>query len=220
MPIDREKERFVQEKVPFEMVSREVIQTINLPEALAIWVYLQSLPPNWIPRREQIRERFNLGRDRYGVAMKELKDLGLVWDATVRDGQGRIIQKVMTVQALMDSQRAHLVTGKPTSRVSLYDGETDHLKNKRLLKEKDNKRASQFDAWWLTYPRKSGKKRARLLFGKLSQSDLDGCLADKASLRYEGRSKEHIPQADTYLSQHKWEDEQDHTPAQPKQRWL
>jgi hypothetical protein len=137
LPINKEKERFVQEKLPFEMVSRDVVHKIQLPEALAIWVYLITLPSNWVPRREQLRERFDLGRDRYGAAMKELRDLGLVWDAIVRDGQGKIVEKVMTVQALFDSQRESLVTGKPTSRVYQPDGQTDHLKNKRLLKEKD-----------------------------------------------------------------------------------
>jgi len=96
------------------------------------------------------------------------------------------------------------------STVVLHDNNIEHIYT----------RASMFDAWWKLYPRKAGKKRARKLFEKLSSSDLKDCLADNASLRYKGRSKEHIPQADTYLSQNKWEDEQDHASAQPKQRWL
>jgi len=82
------------------------------------------------------------------------------------------------------------------------------------------------ERWWVhhTYeslqkvnPYFSVQKIRRIMRDLVQQED---CLADNASLRYKGRSKEHIPQADTYLSQNKWEDEQDHASAQPKQRWL
>ena len=137
MPINKERERFAKEKLPFEIVSRDVVQAVRSPDALGIWVYLLTLPENWVPRREQIREHFSLGKDRYGKAMKELRDLGLVWDAIVRDGQGRIIEKVMTVQAITDEQRPHLCAGKPVSRETRSEGESGHLKNKISIKEKD-----------------------------------------------------------------------------------
>ena len=208
MPINKAKERFVQEKIPFEMVSRDAVHKIQLPEALAIWVYLVSLPPNWVPRREHLRERFDLGRDRYGAAMKELRDLGLVWDAIVRDGQGKIIEKVMTVEALLEHQRASLCAGKPTSRVNQPEGETDHLKNKRLLKEKDNtKRAKEFDAWWSKYPKKAGKKQALKKFMGLSSENLVACLDDDLSKRYGKTEHQFIPNPATYLHGERWEDE-------------
>jgi len=210
LPINKEKERFVQEKLPFEMVSRDVVHKIQLPEALAIWVYLITLPPNWVPRREQLRERFDLGRDRYGSAMKELRDLGLVWDAIVRDGQGKIVEKVMTVQALFDSQRESLVTGKPTSRVYQPDGQTDHLKNKRLIKEKDiNKRSTQFNTWYASYPKKQGKKAAMKAFMNLKADALDACLADDLKARYKDTERQYIPLPSTYLNGERWEDELD-----------
>lgn len=226
MPINKERERFAQEKLPFEIVSRDVVQRIESPDALALWVYLLTLPPNWVPRREQLRERWGLGRGRYGKAMQELRELGLVWDAIVRDGQGRFIEKVMTVQAIMDEQRAHLCAGKPASRATHLDGETDHLKNKISIKEKDNtralknERAQQFKDWWSTYPKKMGKGRALKLFLKLSDSDLLDCLKDNAALRYKNRERQYIPQGDTYLSQRKWEDEQDQVTTGIGQRWI
>jgi len=210
MPINKEKERFVQEKLPFEMVSRDVVHSIQLPEALAIWVYLMTLPPNWVPRREQLRERFDLGRDRYGAAMKELRDLGLVWDAIIRDGQGKIIEKVMTVQALLDSQRPSLCAGKPTSRVNQPEGETDHLKNKILLKEKDNNiRSKQFDAWYSSYPKKQSKKAAMKAFMNLKPDALTACLADDLTARYKNTERKYIPLPSTYLNGERWDDEID-----------
>ena len=226
MPINKERERFAQEKLPFEIVSRDVVQRIKSPDALALWVYLLTLPPDWIPRREQLRERWELGKDRYAKAMQELRAMGLVWDAIVRDGQGRIIEKIMTVQAIMDDQRAHLCAGKPVSRTNPNEGESGHLKNKISIKEKDNKRAftheraQKFAQWWETYPKKMGKGRAWKLFLKLSDSDLLDCLKDNAALRYRDRERQYIPQGDTYLSQRKWEDEQDQPVNGVKQRWI
>ena len=214
MPINKAKERFVQEKIPFEMVSRDVVHKIQLPEALAIWVYLVTLPPNWVPRREHLRERFDLGRDRYGAAMKELRDLGLVWDAIVRDGQGKIIEKVMTVEVLLEHQRAILCAGKPTSRVNQPEGETDHLKNKRLLKEKENNniRAKQFDAWYASYPKKQSKKAAIKAFMNLKSDALTACLADDLKARYKNTERQFIPLPATYLNGERWDDELDNAP--------
>ena len=215
MPINKEKERFAKEKLPFEMVSRDVVHKIRLPEALAIWVYLITLPANWIPRREHLRERFDLGRDRYSAAMKELRDLGLVWDAVIRDGQGKIIEKVMTVQALFDFQRDSLCAGKPTSRVNQQVGETDHLKNKRLLKEKENNniRSNQFDDWYQTYPKKQGKKQAKKAFMNLSSQALITCLADNLKARYKNTERQFIPLPATYLNGERWDDELDTKPS-------
>ena len=80
MPINKERERFTQEKLPFEIVSRDAVQRIKSPDALALWVYLLTLPPDWIPRREQLRERWELGKDRYAKAMQELRRW--VWSGT------------------------------------------------------------------------------------------------------------------------------------------
>lgn len=138
MPINKDKERFLQNKIPYEMISREVAQSLSNPDALAIWVYLMAKPPTWIVRREDIRSHFSIGRDRYSKAMSELNEAGLVVTKNVQGADGKIVSRSFTVEATLTHMRPdnHSV-GKPTQRDLGHCGETDHIDNKRLLREKD-----------------------------------------------------------------------------------
>lgn len=221
MPINKDKEQFVKEQLPYDIISRQVVQSIKRPDALAIWIYLQSMPPDWCVRRAQIREHFGIGRDRYDSAMKELRGLGLVWDTIVRDNKGKIKHKSLVVEALLDSQRDHHGAGKPTVWINQQEGETDHIQNKILLKEENKKDITlKFEAWWAKYPKKQGKDRAKKLFLALTTDERERVTADNAVLRYKGRERKFIPQGDTYLSQKKWEDERDEVTTTNKQRFL
>jgi hypothetical protein len=215
MPINKDKEQFVKEQLPYDIISRQVVQSIKRPDALAIWVYLQSMPPDWCVRRTQIREHFGIGRDRYDSAMKELRGLGLVWDTIVRDNKGRISHKSLVVEALLDSQRVHHGDGKPTLWIKQQEGETDHIQNKILLKEKDNKdiRSNQFDDWYAKYPKKQGKKQAKKTFMNLSSQALITCLADDLLTRYKNTDRQFIPLPATYLNGERWDDELDTKPT-------
>jgi hypothetical protein len=101
MPIKKETSaRFVKTKVPYEVLSREVIQSINNPIALAIYCYLMTMPENWVPRKKHIIEHFTgLGDDRYSAAMKELKSSGLVWLVETRSPDGTFCDRVLVVEA-------------------------------------------------------------------------------------------------------------------------
>ena len=98
------------------------------------------------------------------------------------------------------------------SPVVLHDNNIEHLRK--------TTREMEFDIWWDAYPKKVGKDRAKKLFLKLNPADLIACLEDDAASRYKGRERKYIPQGDTYLSQKKWEDEQDQIAASSVQGWL
>ena len=66
-----------QDEIPYDMFSREVVQGLSNPIALAIWVYLQSQSDSWEVVESHIREHFNIGRSSYLKAMQELRDCGL-----------------------------------------------------------------------------------------------------------------------------------------------
>lgn len=173
------------------------------------------------PGQERIAKMCGVSKPTVIKAMKELTEAGVITVAHQHDSMGRQLQNLYWLQAPKLIEEEGLKNFTPQLKNLTHGGkESLHKSLNRNPLNKTNTRASMFDAWWKLYPRKAGKKRARKLFEKLSSSDLKDCLADNASLRYKGRSKEHIPQADTYLSQNKWEDEQDHASAQPKQRWL
>jgi len=61
-----------QEKIPFTMHLNYVLQNVRHPLALAIWVYLTSLPEDWEVHRNQLMEHFNVGRDKLKDALSYL----------------------------------------------------------------------------------------------------------------------------------------------------
>ncbi len=69
-------------------------------------------------------------------------------------------------------------------------------------------RKPAFDEFWVCYPNKAGKAKARQLYGKLSVED---CIAAINGIgrykRSEKFKKGYVQQGDTYLSKRTWEDE-------------
>ena len=50
-----------QAQIPYTQIFTKVLQNIKNTDALAIWVYLSSLPPDWVINKEQIKNHFNIG---------------------------------------------------------------------------------------------------------------------------------------------------------------
>jgi hypothetical protein len=84
----------------YTAITNEVLAKIETPDAMAVWVYLLSKSSDWIPRESDIMARWGFGRDRYLKAMKHLRQLGLVWTHTERDGGGRIVDTVLNVGSM------------------------------------------------------------------------------------------------------------------------
>lgn len=103
----------VQSIMPFELIDRETIQSIKNPISLAIWVYLQSKPDNWDVSEIEIRKNFNIGKERYSIAMKELRDLGL-YEYTIKRNSKGIISKRTFI--LYPQVRKTLLEEKPYTR--------------------------------------------------------------------------------------------------------
>lgn len=70
--------RLKHEKRPFSTYMNSVIQNIKHPLALAIWVYLGSLPDDWKVHRNHLMEHFDVGRDKLADALKYLNDHKLI----------------------------------------------------------------------------------------------------------------------------------------------
>ncbi len=58
-----------QEKIPYTIHLNYVLQNVRHPLALAIWVYLTSLPEAWEVHRNQLMEHFGIGRDKLKDAL-------------------------------------------------------------------------------------------------------------------------------------------------------
>lgn len=76
-------------------IPASVFESIKDPVSVAIWVYLLSKPDSWVIRSRDIQNRFSIGRDRTISAMKNLRELGLVWDECERGEDGRITSNII-----------------------------------------------------------------------------------------------------------------------------
>jgi hypothetical protein len=76
------------EPKPYTMIYNEVIQQISDPFAGFIWIYLQSLPPNWIVNKTHLMNHFDIGEDKYDKHIRYLKDHNLVEFVRERDDKG------------------------------------------------------------------------------------------------------------------------------------
>jgi len=136
MPIIKETSaRLVKQKIPYEIFSRDVVQSITNPTALAIYAYLMTKPEGWIVRRQDIINHFDgLGRERYADAMRHLKELGLYWVANIQDSSGRITDRVVMIEAVPQPPK----DGKPLCTETPTLGEVGHIEIQRLPRDTEN----------------------------------------------------------------------------------
>jgi hypothetical protein len=70
--------KVIQQKIPYSVFMNSVIQQINNTDALAIYVYLYSLPPNWHINKEHLANKFQLGDKKLRSIFSYLNRSGLL----------------------------------------------------------------------------------------------------------------------------------------------
>ena len=70
---------------PYTTLMNEALSIIDCPIAFSMYVYLQSKPEGWTVRRQDVMNRFSIGRDRYDKGIRKLKDVGLVSHVQEKD---------------------------------------------------------------------------------------------------------------------------------------
>lgn len=71
-------EVFIKEERAYTSICNEAAQNVRDPIALAMWVFLQTLPPTWIPNKAHIMKHFKIGENRYTRHIAYLKKCNLV----------------------------------------------------------------------------------------------------------------------------------------------
>lgn len=87
----------------YTTLMHDAVEVIKDPVALAIFTYLQTKQENWIVRRNDVMERFGIGKDRYQKAMRHLRDVMLVYNEWVRDDKGQVVDTQMIVNYVPES---------------------------------------------------------------------------------------------------------------------
>jgi hypothetical protein len=124
-----------QNEIPYEMVSREVAQSITNPNALAIWLYLLTKPEDWTVRRNDIKNHFGIGDQSYSKAMNYLYDNKLCKREVIQDESGKIANTVIHVHSTPYEEIAVLPENPQHGETVIR--ETSKLTENRVITEND-----------------------------------------------------------------------------------
>ena len=104
-----------QEKIPYTQVCNKVIQKITDPVALAVWVYLLSMPIRWRVNKNQLMKHFKIGERKLEGILSYLRKTNLIEYIHTRDDKKRIT--AWTINVLSGSkfnENGHLENEKAT----------------------------------------------------------------------------------------------------------
>lgn len=108
----------------FVAVPNQVAQAgVLTPEALGLLVYFASLPRGYVLRVAQVREVFSMGKDKWQRIARELREVGALSSARIRDKAGRVLGERVSVRwpdftgsretRLPDREPGNPAAGKP-----------------------------------------------------------------------------------------------------------
>lgn len=180
MSIQKLKEH--QKKIPYTMVSREVVQSIKSTDALAIWAYLQSQSDNWEVVESHICEHFSMSRQRYLKAMRVLREAGLYEVVRIKNCNNEFTGSYFHIYPF------------PQVRVSTLMENDTYIKENEITKEKESikkkktatrqiveKPVSVSDQVWQDFNRQRKSKITQTaLNGIIKQADLAGWSLEQA----------------------------------------
>jgi hypothetical protein len=208
-----------QEEIPYDMVSREVVQSIENPIALAIWVYLQSQSEGWSVIESQIRKRFGIGERAYMRAMKVLKDMGLYSVTRHKDKDNKFTGCQFHIH---HSPQVHLPQVWKATGVEndTYIKEEESIKEKESNKEKDSKEITkekfkQFHKAYLGKKRGFETELKNFIKKYKDWETLVDLLVDR-TFYVDVADTGFIPLMSTFINQRKWEEFQ----AKPERQWF
>lgn len=125
-------------QAPYSSVSNDVVAMIVNPDALAIWIFLQTRSSDWKVIGSYLQDRFSIGRERYSKAMGYLKEIGLVTHEIMRDeATGKVLGRRVIVHYEPNLQVSH--TSVDRSVGSPNCGETDSY----LIKDSSTQSSSE-----------------------------------------------------------------------------
>jgi len=202
-----------QDEIPYFMLSREVVQSLKNPLALAIWVYLQSKSDDWKVVEADIQNQFKVGRTSYLKAMKCLRDAELYAVQRLKNDANQFVGSIFHIYEVPTSTDFH-TDGEPHLRdATRMETHTD-IKEEEIPTEEEILTEKELaNIRWQTfydlYPKKVDKMEAEKVFKKLSYENQCSAIFDMETKRYAQRAKKYIPSPAKYLRRELWNDEQD-----------
>jgi len=155
-----------QNEIPYVMISRDVVQSIDNPLALAIWVYLQSKSDDWKVVESDIMIQFKVGKSAYLKAMRCLRKAHLYSVERIKNDNNQFIGSVFHVYEKPTSMEIHTY-GNPqlwnstTMENHIYIKEEEITKEKEIITKKKKSCKSQAEIIESFIPNKASEKTIR-----------------------------------------------------------
>jgi len=197
-----------QDEIPYFMLSREVVQSLKNPLALAIWVYLQSKSDDWKVVEGDIQKQFKVGRTSYLKAMKCLRDAELYAVQRLKNDTNQFVGSIFHIYEVPTSTDFH-TDGEPHLRDATRMETHTYIKEEEIPTEEESITEKNWSLFYSNYPKKVDKKDAYQIFVKLSVKKQKEAITDNAADRYKQRLKKFIPSPARYLRKELWNDERD-----------
>ena len=125
-----------QDEIPYFMLSREVVQSLKNPLALAIWVYLQSKSDDWKVVEGDIQNQFKVGRTSYLKAMKCLRDAQLYAVQRLKNDTNQFVGSIFHIYEVPTSTDFH-TDGEPHLRDATRMETHTHIKEEEIPTEEE-----------------------------------------------------------------------------------
>lgn len=217
----------IKKGLSFTSVSNKVIQNLNNYEALGLYVYLLSLPEDWVFYKKQLAEHANIGREKINKLLKLLADHNLIEYAQQRSDGGRFAQidlhvkdgtefKINNLQECAPlTEKPLTVNGLPVNSTYIRNNNKLNINTNKISKNlcaSDDARAREtFDRFWISYKRKKDKARAYQVWVKQRLWErVDEIVAkvnQQNAFDAQYQTEQFIPHPTTYLRNARWEDE-------------
>lgn len=147
MSIEKFIPGFSGDTVPYVQANTFVIQNITNAEALAVWIYLLTLPKDWLVMKAHVKKHFKIGDDKIKRIFAYLNKHGLIEYIKERDAKGRM-GKILEIRILNGSRfiSEQMTTGvKSTPPVNQTSGKPPTTKNiNKQIKQKEKKKQIGF----------------------------------------------------------------------------
>lgn len=120
----------------FSIIPNNVAQGLPDAEVLGLWIYLQSLPPNWVFHKSHLRNHFQWGRDKLDKKLTILKQHNLVEPIGIRDETGKFTQWTLHVKDGRDFTTTHNTENPCSGELStgLYKNSTHNTEKPAAAK--------------------------------------------------------------------------------------
>lgn len=113
-------DKFEKENSPFTVVPSHIIKAlINKRDQLALWVYLQSLPPDWTINKYHIMKELKISERTYHSYMKLLSDCNLIEYKRNRDSKGYL--GPVTIKVMNGSRFMYNVVSNHTANICIVE---------------------------------------------------------------------------------------------------